>query len=167
MPITIGRKFFGSAIPIWTWWWFVQVALFREEKSLRHVSMVAKFLDNNEPKIYFKSGFALFQPNPSYSTSFNLSNVGEMFWDWILNILETQGQIVGKRESLNGRKNKPRRKVKNGQKSPWGQSLTRPVPNGRCRSGFWLVPEKHKFSGTNQKPERRRPFGTGLVRHCP
>ena len=27
--------------------------------------------------------------------------------------------------------------------------------------------EKHKFSGTNQKPERRRPFGTGLVRHCP
>ena len=30
-----------------------------------------------------------------------------------------------------------------------------------------LVPEKHKFSGINQKPERRRPFGTGLVRHCP
>ena len=30
-----------------------------------------------------------------------------------------------------------------------------------------LVPEKHKFSGTNQKPERRRPFGTGPVRHCP
>ena len=27
--------------------------------------------------------------------------------------------------------------------------------------------EKSKFSGTNQKPERRRPFGTGLVRHCP
>ena len=26
---------------------------------------------------------------------------------------------------------------------------------------------KHKFSGTNQKTERRRPFGTGLVRHCP
>ena len=23
------------------------------------------------------------------------------------------------------------------------------------------------FSGTNQKTERRRPFGTGLVRHCP
>ena len=59
------------------------------------------------------------------------------------------------------------RKVKNGAKSPWGQCLTRPVPNGRRRSGFWLVPEKHKFSGTNQKPERRRPFGTGLVRHCP
>ena len=26
---------------------------------------------------------------------------------------------------------------------------------------------RDKFSGTNQKPERRRPFGTGLVRHCP
>ena len=60
-----------------------------------------------------------------------------------------------------------RRKVKNGEKSPWGQCLTRPVPNGRRRSGFLLVLEKHKFSGTNQKPERRRPFGTSLVRHCP
>ena len=43
-----------------------------------------------------------------------------------------------------------RRKVKNGEKSPWGQCLTKTV-----------------FSGTNQKPERRRPFGTVLVRHCP
>ena len=59
-----------------------------------------------------------------------------------------------------------RRKVKNGEKSRWGQCLKRPVPNGRRPSGFWLVPEKHKFSGTNQKPERQRPFGTGLVRHC-
>ena len=61
---------------------------------------------------------------------------------------ETQGQIVGARESLNGRKNKARRKEKNGEKSPWGQCLTRPVPNGRRCSVFWLVPEKHKFSGT-------------------
>ena len=38
-----------------------------------------------------------------------------------------------------------RRKVKNGEKSHWGQCL----------------------SGTYQKPERQRPFGTGLVRHCP
>ena len=49
---------------------------------------------------------------------------------------ETQGQIVGARESLNGPKNKAQRKVKNGQKSPWGQCLTRPVPNGRHRSSF-------------------------------
>ena len=43
---------------------------------------------------------------------------------------ETQRQIVRARESLNGRENMARRKVKNGQKSPWGQCLTRPVPNG-------------------------------------
>ena len=73
---------------------------------------------------------------------------------WILASLETQGQIVGARESLNGRKNMARRKVKNGEKSPWGQCLTRPVPNGRRGSGFWLVPENFFFSGTNQKPER-------------
>ena len=24
-----------------------------------------------------------------------------------------------------------------------------------------------RFSGTNQNSERQRPFGTGLVRHCP
>ena len=80
---------------------------------------------------------------------------------------ETQGQRVGARESLNGRENMARRKVKNGEKSPWGQCLTRPVPNGRRRSAFWLGRKTQKFSGTNQKPERRRPFGTGLVRHCP
>ena len=33
----------------------------REEKSLRHVAMVAKFLDDNKPKCHLKSGFALFQ----------------------------------------------------------------------------------------------------------
>ena len=64
-------------------------------------------------------------------------------------------------------KNMARRKVKNGEKSPWGQRLTRPVPNGRRRSGFWLVPENFCVFLPNQKAERRRPFGTGLVRHCP
>ena len=49
---------------------------------------------------------------------------------------ETQGQIVGTRESLHGWENVARRKVKNGEKSPWGQCLTRPVPNGRRCSGF-------------------------------
>ena len=33
----------------------------REEKSLRHVAMVAKLLDDNKPKIHLKSKFALFQ----------------------------------------------------------------------------------------------------------
>ena len=49
---------------------------------------------------------------------------------------ETQGQIVGARGSLNGRKNMARRKIKNGEKSPWRQCLTRPVPNGCRRSAF-------------------------------
>ena len=80
---------------------------------------------------------------------------------------ETQGQIVGARESLNGWKNMARRKVKNGEKSPCGQCLTRPVPNGHRRSGFWFVPENFCVFLPNQKPEWRRPFGTGVVRHCP
>ena len=33
----------------------------REEKSLRHVAMVAKFRDENKPKRHLKSGFAPFQ----------------------------------------------------------------------------------------------------------
>ena len=33
----------------------------REEKSLRHVTMVAKFRDENKPKRHLKSGFAPFQ----------------------------------------------------------------------------------------------------------
>ena len=47
---------------------------------------------------------------------------------------------------------KRRRKVKNGEKSPSGQCLTRPVPNGRRRSGFWLVPENLCLSGTIWHP---------------
>ena len=59
---------------------------------------------------------------------------------------------MGARERLNGRKKMARRKVKNGEKSPWGQCLTRPVPNGRRRSGFWLVPENCCVFLPNQKP---------------
>ena len=58
-----------------------------------------------------------------------------------LTILGDPGADSGGEGSLNARKNKARRKGKNGEKSPWGQCLTRPVPNGRRRSGFWLVPE--------------------------
>ena len=66
-----------------------------------------------------------------------------------------------------GRKIWHERKVKNGEKSSWGQCLTTPVPNGRRRSDFWLVPENFCVFLPNQKAERRRPFGTGLVRQCP
>ena len=39
-----------------------------QEKSLRHVAMVAKGLDDNKPKIHLKSKLALFQTS---STLFN------------------------------------------------------------------------------------------------
>ena len=37
---------------------------YREEKSLRHVAMVAKFLDDNKPIKSLKKLFALFQTLP-------------------------------------------------------------------------------------------------------
>ena len=37
------------------------VDVYREEKSLRHVAMVASFLDDNKPKRHLKCAFALFQ----------------------------------------------------------------------------------------------------------
>ena len=56
-------------------------SLCREEKSLRHVAMVETFLDDNKPKLHLLNenshGFKL---QRSYSLSFNLSNVGEIFW---------------------------------------------------------------------------------------
>ena len=66
-------------------------------------------------------------PSPEYYSITDANNLSSS---------ETQGQIVGARESINGRKNIARRKVKNGEKSPWGQCLTGPVPNGRRRSAF-------------------------------
>ena len=74
---------------------------------------------------------------------------------------ETQGRIVGARESLNGRENMARIKVKNGEKSPLGQCLTRPVPNCRGRSGFCLVPENFCVFLPNQKAERPMEQGGG------
>ena len=38
----------------------------REEKSLRHVAIVAKFLDDNKPKIDLKREFALFQTSTTF-----------------------------------------------------------------------------------------------------
>ena len=99
-----------------------------------------------------------------------------ILWAWVsesvdlivLYILGDPGaELVGARESLNGRKNVARRKIRNGKKSPWGECLTRPAPNGRRHSGFWLVPKNFCVFLPNQKAEQWRTFGTGLVRHCP
>ena len=43
------------------WNWNKRKEPNREEKSLRHVAMVAKFLDDNKPKVHLKSKFALFK----------------------------------------------------------------------------------------------------------
>ena len=56
-------------------------SLCREEKSLRHVAMVETFLDDNKLKLHLKNENShCFKLHRSYSLSFNLSNVGEIFW---------------------------------------------------------------------------------------
>ena len=56
-------------------------SLCREEKSLRHVAMVETFLDDNKPKLHLlNENSHCFKLHRSYSLSFNLSNVGEIFW---------------------------------------------------------------------------------------
>ena len=52
----------------------------RQEKLLRHVAVVEKFLDDNKPKIHLKVNSHCFKLHRSFSISFNLSNVGEIFW---------------------------------------------------------------------------------------
>ena len=53
-------------------------------------------------------------------------------------------------------------------KPPKTLGLKIPPPPSQLPLFCLLIGQKNtKFSGTNQKAERRRPFGTGLVRHCP
>ena len=82
---------------------------------------------------------------------------------------ETQGQIKGARESLNRRKNVyGTKKSKEQREEPLGTMSYQ--TSSKWSPPFCLLIGAKKnlcFSGTNQKPERRRPFGTGLVRHCP
>ena len=42
------------------------------------------------------------------------------------------------------------KKSKERQEEPLGTMSYQTSSNGRRRSGFWLVPEKHKFSGTRK-----------------
>ena len=56
----------------------------REEKSLRHIVMVAEFLDDNKPKTSLKKWIrTVSNVHRSYSISFDLSNVREIIWGWI------------------------------------------------------------------------------------
>ena len=52
----------------------------REEKSLRHVAMVATFLDDNKPKRHLKSGFAQFQTSSILFNFISFVKGGRNFW---------------------------------------------------------------------------------------
>ena len=53
----------------------------RKEKSLRHVAMVATFLDDNKPKTSLKkSNCTVSKFIDLIYFHFNLPNVGEIFW---------------------------------------------------------------------------------------
>ena len=61
---------------------------YREEKSLRHVAMVATFLDDSKPKKSLKKVYShYFKLHRSYSISFNLANLGEIFFGTKSNVI--------------------------------------------------------------------------------
>ena len=62
---------------------------------LRHVALVAKFLDDDE-----NVTSTCFKLHRSYSVSFNLSNVGEIFWG---RIRKDHIKIKGKKKNKNGK----------------------------------------------------------------
>ena len=77
---------------------------------------------------------------------------------------ETQGQIVGARESLNGRGSK---KSKERREEPLGTMSYQTSSKWSLPFCLLIGQKTQKFSGTNQKQERLQQFGTDLVRHCP
>ena len=66
LSLVLKVRFFGTRKwPIRNRWRRIWIPrLSRVEKSLRHVAMVAKFLDGNKQKTSLKSEFALFQTSP-------------------------------------------------------------------------------------------------------
>ena len=70
---------------------------------------------------------------------------------------ETQGQIVRARESLNGRENMARRKVKNGEKSPLGRMSYQ--TSSKRSSPFWLLIGDRKLLCFSAQSEASSPMG--------
>ena len=83
-------------------------------------------------------------------------------------ILGDPGAVSGGgKKSKQARKKFGRRKVKNDEKSPWGQGLNGPVPNGRGSSGFWLVPQKLLFfCAQSQSSKTSSRFAYSYTIHC-
>ena len=65
---------------------------------------------------------------------------------------ETQGQIVGARESLNGRQNMARRKVKNGENEPLGTSYQ---TSYKLSPSFWILIGARKLKHFSAQSEGR------------
>ena len=81
---------------------------------------------------------------------------------------ETHGQIVGSRESLNGRENVARRKVKNGEKSSSRRSLLFFVPYFSARLDFPSPPLSAPGSPrmfTSQQPHKHKKIWLWLSRY--
>ena len=109
--------------------------------------------------------------------------------DWHDSSWETQGQILGATESLNGQKYKKKLIKKYIYKAPilfsakrlkiWHEEkkrLSRRAlgtmsyqTSSKLSPLFWFLIGTRNLCVflPNQKAERRQPFGTGLVRHCP
>ena len=66
----------------------------RKEKLSHHVAMVAHFLDDNKTKTSLKKLIRCFILHRSYSVSFNLSNVGEIFWSCIRRLRKRKFCVV-------------------------------------------------------------------------
>ena len=100
-----------------------------------------------------------------------LKTFGQLFKDFMLCLqkcilgepgADSTGKGKSKRAEKYGSKKSKERREEPLRTMSYQTSSKRSPP-------FWLLigQRTQKFSGTNQKSERRRPSGTGLVRHCP
>ena len=83
--------FLTGKVPCWTSGRslpYKGVLKYREEKSLRHVALVAKFLDDSEPIKSLKSLFALLQTSPIFFSFIYIGRSWRNFlWDSIYRYL--------------------------------------------------------------------------------
>ena len=100
----------------------------------------------------------------SYNSVICNSKMGIVGWTWANASLSHATQpILEDPGADSGGEGKSKRAEKYGTKK---SKERRKEPLGTM-SDFWLVPENFFVFLPIQKAERRRPFGTGLLRHCP